>query len=143
LILIDGGKGQLNVTIEALKELGLEYVPVAAVAKKEERIFTRSNLVGVVLDDDSDGLRLIQHIRDEAHRFAQKYHHKLREKRFTGSILEEAPGIGPKRRKALLERFGSFEGVKHVSIEELSQVEGMSRSSAEGLRKWLDDEKLS
>jgi len=143
LILIDGGKGQLNVTIDALKELGLEYVPVAAVAKKEERIFTRSNLDGVVLDDNSDGLRLIQHIRDEAHRFAQKYHHKLREKRFTGSILEEAPGIGPKRRKILLERFGSFEGVKHASIEELSEVEGMSRSSAEGLRKWLDDEKSS
>ncbi len=143
LILIDGGKGQLNVTIDALKELGLEYVPVAAVAKKEERIFTRSDLDGVVLDDDSDGLRLIQHIRDEAHRFAQKYHHKLREKRFTGSILEEAPGIGPKRRKVLLERFGSFEGVKLASIEELSQVEGMSKSSAEGLRKWLDDEKLS
>ena len=143
LILIDGGKGQLNVATDALKELGLEYVPVAAVAKREERIFTRNNLDGVILDDDSDGLRLIQYIRDEAHRFAQKYHHKLREKRFTGSILEEAPGIGPKRRKVLLDRFGSFEGVKQATIEELSQVEGMSKSSAEGLRKWLDDEKSS
>jgi len=143
LVLIDGGKGQLNVAADALKELGLEYVPVAAVAKREERIFTRNNLDGVLLEDDSDGLRLIQHIRDEAHRFAQKYHHKLREKRFTGSILEEAPGIGPKRRKVLLEKFGSFEGVKQATIEELSQVEGMSKSSAEGLRKWLDDEKTS
>ncbi|MCK5390305.1 MAG: excinuclease ABC subunit C, partial [Candidatus Thorarchaeota archaeon] len=84
-----------------------------------------------------------QHIRDEAHRFAQKYHHKLREKRFTGSILEEAPGIGPKRRKILLEKFGSFEGVRQATILELSQVEGMSKSSAEGLRKWFDDEKSS
>ncbi|MGY5880026.1 MAG: excinuclease ABC subunit UvrC [Candidatus Thorarchaeota archaeon] len=143
LILIDGGKGQLNVAMEALKELGLEYVPLAAVAKREERIFMRNNLDGVVLDYGSDGLRLIQNIRDEAHRFAQKYHHKLREKRFTGSILEEAPGIGQKRRKALLEAFGSFEGVKNATIDEISAVEGMSKASAEGLRNWLDQEHSS
>lgn len=139
LILIDGGKGQFNVALEALKELGLEYVPLAAVAKREERIFTRNNMEGVVLDYGSDGLRLIQHIRDEAHRFAQKYHHKLREKRFTGSILEEAPGIGQKRRKALLEAFGSFDGVKKATVDQLVAVDGMSKKSAEGLRKWLDE----
>ena len=143
LILIDGGKGQFNVAFDALKQLGLEYVPLAAVAKREERIFTRHNMEGVVLDYGSDGLRLIQHIRDEAHRFAQKYHHKLREKRFSGSILEEAPGIGPKRRKALLETFGSFEGVKNSTIDQLASVEGMSKASAEGLRKWLDDDHSS
>ncbi|TFG32958.1 excinuclease ABC subunit UvrC [Candidatus Thorarchaeota archaeon] len=140
LILIDGGKGQFNVALDALKELGLEYVPLAAVAKREERIFTRNNMDGVVLDYGSDGLSLIQHIRDEAHRFAQRYHHKLREKRFTGSILEDAPGIGQKRRKALIETFGSFEGVKNATIEEISAVEGMSKTSAEELRKWLDEE---
>ena len=143
LILIDGGKGQFNVAMDALKELGLEYVPLAAVAKREERIFTRNNMEGVVLDYGSDGLRLIQHIRDEAHRFAQKYHHKLREKRFTGSIIEEAPGIGQKRRMALLETFGSFEGVRNATIDQLVAVEGMSKASAEGLRKWLDDEHSS
>jgi excinuclease ABC subunit C len=137
LILIDGGKGQLNVALDALKELGLEYLHVAAVAKREERIFTRSNLDGVLLDDDSDGLHLIQNIRDEAHRFAQRYHHKLREKRFTGSILEEAPGIGPKRRKALIETFRSYDGVRNATIEELSKVDGMSNSSAEALHNWL------
>ena len=143
LILIDGGKGQFNVALEALKELGLEYVPLAAVAKREERIFTRNNMEGVVLDYGSDGLRLIQHIRDESHRFAQKYHHKLREKRFSGSILEEAPGIGQKRRKALLEAFGSFEGVKNATTDQIAAVEGMSKTSAEGLRKWLDEEHSS
>lgn len=137
LILIDGGKGQLNVALEALKELGLDYLQVAAVAKKEERIFTRTNLDGVLLDYGSDGLHLIQNIRDEAHRFAQRYHHKLREKRFTGSILEEAPGIGQKRRKSLIDAFGSYDGVKNASIEELSKVEGMSKSSAETLYNWL------
>ena len=137
LILIDGGKGQLNVALDALKELGLDYLQVAAVAKKEERIFTRTNLDGVLLDFGSDGLHLIQNIRDEAHRFAQRYHHKLREKRFTGSILEEAPGIGPKRRKSLIDAFGSYDGVRNATIEELSKVEGMSTSSAETLYNWL------
>ncbi len=138
LILIDGGKGQLGVAAEALKDLGLEYVPLASVAKKEERIFTRTNSDGIILDPASEGLRLIQYIRDEAHRFAQKYHHKLREKRFTGSILEEAPGIGPNRRKALLDAFGSFEGVSKATIEQLSQVDGMSTKAAKALRDWLD-----
>jgi excinuclease ABC subunit C len=137
LILVDGGKGQLSVALDALKELGLEYLQVAAVAKKEERVFTRTNLDGILLDYDSDGLHLIQNIRDEAHRFAQRYHHKLREKRFTGSILEEAPGIGPKRRKALIETFGSYEGVMKATIEELIKIEGMSSSAAISLHKWL------
>jgi len=140
LVLIDGGKGQLSVALEALKELGLEYVPVAAVAKREDRIFMKNNMEGTLLDYGSEGLRLIQNIRDEAHRFAQKYHHKLREKRFTGSILEEAPGIGQKRRKALLEAFGSFEGVKNATIDEISAVEGMSKTSAERLSKWFAEE---
>ncbi|TFG34366.1 excinuclease ABC subunit UvrC [Candidatus Thorarchaeota archaeon] len=143
LIIIDGGKGQLAVAADALKELGLEYVPLASVAKREERIFTRSNSDGILLNYNSNALHLIQHIRDEAHRFAQKYHHKLRDKRFTGSILEEAPGIGPKRRKALLDTFGSFEGVQKASVEQLTQVEGMSAASAESLRKWLDNEEQS
>lgn len=143
LILIDGGKGQFNVALEALTKLGLEYVPLAAVAKREERIFTRNNMDGVVLDIGSDALRLIQNIRDEAHRFAQRYHHKLREKRFSGSILDEAPGIGQKRRTALLEKFGSFEEVKKANLEELAAVEGMTKTSAEILRRWLDEEHSS
>ncbi|MBN2230550.1 MAG: excinuclease ABC subunit UvrC [Candidatus Thorarchaeota archaeon] len=138
LILIDGGKGQLNVALDALKELGLEYLQVASVAKKEERVFTRTIPDGVVLDLGSDSLHLIQNIRDEAHRFAQKYHHKLREKRFSGSILEEAPSIGPKRRKVLIDKFGSYDGVMKASVEQLAKVEGMSDFAAKKLRAWLD-----
>jgi excinuclease ABC subunit C len=70
----------------------------------------------------------------------QKYHHKLREKRFTGSILEEAPSIGPKRRKALLESFGSFDAIKGATVEEICKVEGMTQKSAKALRKWLDEQ---
>ncbi|TFF91495.1 excinuclease ABC subunit UvrC [Candidatus Thorarchaeota archaeon] len=138
LVLIDGGKGQLNVALSALSELGLEYLPVVSVAKREEILYTRSNSDGIELDMDSEGLHLVQHIRDEAHRFAQKYHHKLREKRFSGSILEEAPGIGKKRRTALLEAFGSYEDVKKASVKELAGVEGMTLRAAESLRSWLD-----
>jgi len=143
LILIDGGKGQLNVALEALEELGLDYVPVVAVAKKEEILYTRSNSDGIQLDMGSEGLHLIQRIRDEAHRFAQRYHHKLREKRFTGSILEEAPGIGPKRRSALLQKFGSFDKIKEATMEQLIEVEGMSEKVALALRKWLDSDEVS
>jgi excinuclease ABC subunit C len=140
LILIDGGKGQLRMALEALEELGLDYVPVAALAKSEETLFTRDNPDGINLDVGSEGLHLVQRIRDEAHRFAQKYHHKLREKRFTGSILEDAPGIGPKRRSALLQKFGSFDKVKNASVEELANVDGMSKKTAVVLRAWLDSE---
>jgi excinuclease ABC subunit C len=138
LILIDGGKGQLNVALDALTELGLEYVPVVAVAKREEIMYTRDAPEGIELDIGSHGLHLIQNIRDEAHRFAQRYHHKLREKRFTGSILEEAPGIGPKRRSALLQALGSYDNVKKATVEEIAAVEGMSEKSAIALREWLD-----
>ncbi|MFW9965267.1 MAG: helix-hairpin-helix domain-containing protein, partial [Candidatus Sifarchaeia archaeon] len=140
LILIDGGKGQLKMALEALEELGLDYLPVVALAKREEIIYTRDRGDGIHLDDASEGLRLVQRIRDEAHRFAQKYHHKLREKRFTGSILEEAPGIGPKRRSALLQEFGSFEKVKEATIDQLARVDGMSQKAARMLREWLDNE---
>ena len=140
LILIDGGKGQLKMALEALEELGLDYVPVVALAKREETMFTRDNLEGINLDIGSEGLRLVQRIRDEAHRFAQKYHHKLREKRFTGSILEEAPGIGPKRRTTLLQKFGSYDKVKEASIEQLAEVDGMSVKAAQALRAWFDSD---
>jgi excinuclease ABC subunit C len=142
LILVDGGKGQLKMALEALEKLGLDYVPVAALAKREETLYTRDNPDGISLDIDSEGLHLVQRIRDEAHRFAQRYHHKLREKRFTGSILEDAPGIGPKRRSALLQEFGSFDKVKDATVEQLAQVDGMSKKAAQTLREWLDSEDL-
>jgi len=142
LILIDGGKGQLNVALDALSELGLDYVPVVAVAKREEILYTRGAAEGIELDLGSDGLHLIQRIRDEAHRFAQRYHHKLREKRFSGSILEEAPGIGPKRRSALLQALGSYDNVKKATVDELAAVDGMSEKSALALREWLDRDDL-
>ena len=118
----------------------LNQVHVAALAKRHETLYSRDFPEGLELEPDSAALYLVQNVRDEAHRFAQRYHHKLREKRFTGSILEEAPGIGPKRRAALLDNFGSFEGVKSATVEELAQVESMTANSAKALRNWLDTE---
>ena len=140
LILVDGGKGQLSTAHKALSKHGLEYLPIVALAKREEMLFTRDAKDGIELEISSAALRLVQSIRDEAHRFAQKYHHKLREKRFTGSILEEAPGIGPKRRQALLDSLGDFDAVKNASFEDLRKVKGMTQKSAEALRKWLDEQ---
>ncbi len=140
LILIDGGKGHLNITCRALEELSLDNLNVAAIAKREEILYTREKMDGIFLNSGSKALSLVQHIRDEAHRFAQRYHHKLREKRITGSILEEAPGIGPKRRAALLKQFGSIEGVRKASIEELAEVDGMTISAAKKLHAWLNSE---
>ncbi|NWF94586.1 MAG: excinuclease ABC subunit UvrC [Candidatus Thorarchaeota archaeon] len=141
LVIVDGGKGQLSVAQSALSELGLDYLPVAGLAKREETIFTSDSPEGITLARDSDALRLLQRIRDEAHRFAQKYHHRLREKHFTGSLLEDAPGIGPKRRKALIEVFGTIEGVRQATVAQLAQVEGMTEKAATELRTWLDSRK--
>ncbi len=140
LILIDGGKGQLNVALDAIQELGLDELNVASLAKREETLYTRDLPDGVLLDWGSEGLHLVQRIRDEAHRFAQRYHHKLREKRVTGSILEEAPGIGPKRRSALLRAFGSYHKIRETSWEFLAMVDGMTEASARTLRAWIDEE---
>jgi len=140
LIIVDGGKGQLNVAIHALEELGLDYLHVAGIAKEQEILYTRNNLDGIGLEYGSDGLRLVQRVRDEAHRFAQKYHHKLREKRFSGSILEEAPGIGPKRRQALMLAFGSYDAIRKATVDEISKVDGMNHTSAKVLKDWIEQE---
>ncbi|MBD3158898.1 MAG: excinuclease ABC subunit UvrC [Candidatus Lokiarchaeota archaeon] len=140
LILIDGGKGQLGAAVEALSEVGLEYLKVAALAKRDEILYTRDRPDGIAFQKDSPALRLVQQVRDEAHRFAQRYYHKLREKRFTGSILEEAPGIGPKRRSALLRAFGSYQEIREASVDALADVQGISSRLAKSLREWLDRE---
>ncbi len=139
LILIDGGKGHLRVVLDALEQLGLETLAVVAIAKREEILYTPTALDGVSLEIGSKALSLLQRVRDEAHRFAQKYHHKLRERRFTGSILEEIPGIGPKRRAALMREFGSIEQMREAHIDDILRVDGMTLAVAQKLRAWLDE----
>jgi excinuclease ABC subunit C len=138
LIVIDGGKGQLNAALEVLEEVGLKNeVPAIGLAKKQEEIFLPGRSEPLVLPRDSQGLYLLQRIRDEAHRFAIGYHRKLRAKKSLVSILEEIPGIGPRRRQALLQHFGSIEAIRQASVEELAAVKGMTRKAAEMVRENL------
>ena len=124
LILIDGGKGQLSAAYDALRQLGLANLIAVGIAKKEELIYTRDREEPIVFEKDDPALRLVQQIRDEAHRFAVTFHRKARSMRDLRSELDSVPGIGPRRRKALLIAFGSLAGVRRASREELTAVVG-------------------
>ncbi|HEY7441082.1 MAG TPA: excinuclease ABC subunit UvrC [Vicinamibacterales bacterium] len=124
LILIDGGKGQLSSAYQALEALGLANLVAVGLAKKEELIFARQSLSPIALPTDSPGLLLLQRIRDEAHRFAVTFHRRARAMRDLHSELDGIAGVGPRRRTALLRRFGSLAGVRRATREELTSVVG-------------------
>ena len=124
LILIDGGKGQLSAAYAALESLGLANLVAVGIAKKEELLFTRDHVDPIALASDSPTLLLLQRIRDEAHRFAVTFHRHSRSKRDLRSALDDVAGIGPRRRKALLTRFGSLAGVRRATREDLITVVG-------------------
>ncbi len=138
LVIVDGGKGQLNVALEVLDEYGLrEVVPVVGLAKQHEEIFLPGRPDPVVLPRGSEALHLVQRIRDEAHRFAITHQRTRRQKSALTSVLDEIPGIGPRRRQALLKHFGSLEAIRQASLEELAAVPGMTRAAAERLKASL------
>src|SRR5687767_286373 len=130
LILIDGGRGQLSAAYEALETIGLGNLVAVGIAKKEEVIFTRERPEPVVLPGHDPALLLIQRIRDEAHRFAITFHRKARSMRDLRSELDDVPGIGPRRRRALLRAFGSLAGVRRATREELESVVGAKTAAA-------------
>lgn len=137
LVLIDGGKGHLAVAVEALKEAGMPDQAVASIAKEHEEVFVPGSRNPLALAAGSPALHLLQRIRDEAHRFAIGYHRNVRSRESTGSMLDAVPGIGPKRRGALLKRFGSFHGVAEASLEDIAAVSGMNRAAAEKLKQYV------
>jgi len=137
LILIDGGRGHLNAALEVTRELRLDSIPVASLAKGNEEVFVPGQLEPIVMSAASSALHMLQRARDEAHRFAVAYHRKLRLKQSTASPLDVVPGIGPKRKTALLRRFGSLRGIKDASEEELSQVTGVTLALARKLKQYL------
>ena len=130
LVLIDGGKGQLNAARRALTELAIEGVEVASLAKRLEEVYRPDRPDPVILPRSSEAMYLVQRIRDEAHRFAVTYHRSLRGREMTASAFDEVPGIGPARRRALLDRFGSLKKVREASIDEIAQVPGFSQLMA-------------
>jgi excinuclease ABC subunit C len=140
-VLIDGGRGQLNAAREGLHELGFEDILVVGVAKGVDR--NRFDLVHpdhaepFVLPRESKALHLVQQIDEEAHRFAITYHRKLRDRSAFASPLDEVSGIGPKRKRALLKRFGSIEGIRRATAEEVAAVPGMTRKVADELKELI------
>ena len=137
LIVIDGGLGQLNSALEVIRRAG-HTVPVVGLAKQFELIFVEGSSIPVELPRDSQALKLMQRIRDEAHRFAITYHRKLRRARNLKSELDNVAGIGAKRRTELFKAFGSVAKIKAASVEELAAVPSMTRAAAESLKKFFD-----
>ncbi len=137
LVLIDGGKGQLNAALSAMGELGVTSVPVASLAKENEEIFVPKRFKPIVLPRSSPGLRLLQRLRDEAHRFALGYYHKVHHRESFTSAFDGIPGIGPKRKRALLKKFGSVQAVREASLEEMAAAGGMTEKLARKVKESL------
>lgn len=138
LLVVDGGKGQLGVALDVLERFGLlDKVPVVALAKEREELYLPGRADPVVLPPRSQGLFLIQRVRDEAHRFAIAHHRVRRQRRGIASELDNIPGVGPVRRKALLKAFGSIEAIRAASVEELAAVPGIPRTVAQAIKDHL------
>ncbi|HVL24534.1 MAG TPA: excinuclease ABC subunit UvrC [Thermomicrobiales bacterium] len=136
LVIVDGGKGQLNAALEALDEIGMS-VPICGLAKENEEIFLPGRSDSIMLPRDSQALFLVQRVRDEAHRFAITFHRATRSKTAFKSKLDEVPGVGPTRKKALIKAFGSVRGIQNASIEEIASVDGINAALAEQIKAHL------
>jgi len=137
LVLIDGGKGQLNAALSVMHDMGAGSVPTASLAKENEEVFIPQKKEAIILPSSSYGLQLLQRLRDEAHRFALGYHHKIHQKETFTSPFDTIPGIGPKRKRALLRQFGSIQAIRRAPVEELAATKGMSQSLAKRIKELL------
>ena len=145
LLVVDGGKPQLTAAIEQLAELGLD-IPVCGLAKSDEEVFVPWDETPIVLPSGSASLYLIKQVRDESHRFAITFHRELRDKAMTVSVLDEIPGVGPKRKKAILRHFGSFKRLRAANPEQIAEVKGVPAHVAEEiwreLRAWDEEREV-
>jgi excinuclease ABC subunit C len=137
LVLIDGGKGQLSAARQAMREMGADSVPTASLAKENEELFIPQKSEPVILPRSSPGLQLLQRLRDEAHRFALGYHQRVRKRETFASALDTIPGIGPRRKRALLQQFGSIKAIREAPVEELITAKGMTPSLAKKIKEYL------
>ncbi len=139
LVLIDGGRGQLNAALEVRRELGLDSVPMAGLAKGNEEVFISGKPEPLCMEKDSAALHILQRARDEAHRFAVSYHRRLRGREAVASAMNGIAGIGPKRKKALLARFGSVQAIRQASTDELAETEGITPALARRIKEYLGE----
>jgi len=137
LVLIDGGRGHLNAALDAMKEVRAESIPVASIAKEREELFRPNIADPVILPRTSPALYLVQRLRDEAHRFALGYYQRVKRAESMASALDSVPGIGPKRKQALLKKFGSVKAIKEAPPQEVAAVMGMTPSLAQKVKEYL------
>jgi excinuclease ABC subunit C len=137
LIIVDGGKGQLSAACKELQRLGLHELPIIGLAKEHEDIYRPGRALPLRLPEDSGALRLLQRIRDEAHRFANTYHQLLMKKRIGESILDDCPGVSQNRKNLLLQKFGSVSRLRRASVEEIAATEGIGRKLADEVHRFL------
>ncbi len=138
LIILDGGKGQLSAGLDALAEAGRLQIPLSALAKEREELFVPNRPDPIVLPRTSQGLYLVQRIRDEAHRFAVTYHQNVRAKRAIRSILDDIPGVGPSRKRALMRKFGSVRTMQQAPLEDIAAVGGVGPALAARIKEALE-----
>ena len=137
LVVVDGGKGQLAIAVQVLAEIGLQQMPVVGLAKRDEEIFLPGQAEPLVLSHDCGALRLLQRLRDEAHRFANNYNELLVRKRVRESRLDAYPSMTQRRKELLLARFHTVQGIRSRSPEELAELPGISLKWAQGFSQWL------
>jgi excinuclease ABC subunit C len=138
LVVVDGGKGQVSAAREVLDELGLHDLPLAGLAKEREELFLPDRSDPIVLPATSPALYLVQRLRDEAHRFAITYHRQVRAKAQVRSALDDLPGVGPARKRALLRVFGSAQQIRQASVEQVAAVPGIGPALAARIKASLD-----
>jgi excinuclease ABC subunit C len=137
LVIVDGGKGQLSAALDVMRDMAVAHIPAAGLAKQHEELFVKDVSEPIVLPRTSQALYLVQRIRDEAHRFAITYHRNVRRKLGIRSALDGVPGIGPKRRQALLRKFGSVARIREASPDDIAATPGFTRALAERVREYL------
>jgi excinuclease ABC subunit C len=137
LIIVDGGKGQLSSACKELQRLGLHDLPIIGLAKEREEIYRPGRALPLQLPEDSGALRLLQRIRDEAHRFANAYHQLLMKKRVGESILDDCPGVSQHRKNLLLRKFGSVKRLRRASVEEIAATDGIGTKLAADVYRFL------
>jgi len=138
LVIVDGGKGQLSMAVRELQNLGLHDLPVIGLAKQHEEIFRPGNSEPLLLSHDTGALKLLQRIRDEAHRFANNYNELLLRRRVRESLLDDCPGMSVRRKEALLRRFGSVKRIRKATLKELESVPGIGKKTAEQMLHFLN-----
>jgi excinuclease ABC subunit C len=140
LVLVDGGRGQLNAALRAMEDAGVSGIPAASLAKRLEEVYVPGRPEPIQIPRTSEALYVLQHVRDEAHRFAIGFHRKRREASLRRSVLDDIPGVGRTRKTALMKWFGSIEALRRATVDEIRAVPGIPRHLADDIHRKVQKE---